>query len=348
MWYETLLSKNIVPDTLIRFYIRRLLAGRLEQEKKANIESKQNDFQAFLQSMQQGPIAANTAEANEQHYEVPAAFFKYVLGDTLKYSCGYWNQETSHDELNQHLTQSEEDMLELTCQRASLVNGHHILELGCGWGSLSLYMAKKYPDSAITVVSNSSSQKAYIDEQANKRGLTNMKVLTEDMNDFMPDATYDRIISIEMFEHMRNHDLLMERLSGLLNEDGKLFIHIFCHKEQAYFFEDKDQNDWMARHFFTGGMMPSLHLPLYFARHFAIDEHWCVQGTHYQKTCEAWLQKMDQHRKEIMPIFIDVYGEAEATKWWSYWRVFFMSCAELFGYRQGNEWLVSHYLFSKR
>lgn len=339
---NSLLERNLLPDPLIRFGIRRLLAQRLRDEDKGTPERQQAHFMQLVEQLRVSPIAVHTRDANEQHYEVPTEFFRYVMGPHMKYSCGLW-QSASDD-----LARSEEAMLELTTQRAELKDGMRILELGCGWGSLSLFMAKKYPKASITGVSNSRTQKEYIDGEAKKRGLTNLTIVTADMNAFTTDQAFDRVVSVEMFEHMRNYHVLLEKVSSWLMEDGKLFVHIFTHKEFAYLFEVKDDTDWMSKYFFTGGVMPSDHLLLYFADHLSIEKHWHVDGTHYQQTSEAWLQNMDRHEQEIRPILASTYGAENATKWWVYWRVFFMACAELWGYKEGKEWMVSHYLFRKK
>jgi cyclopropane-fatty-acyl-phospholipid synthase len=339
---STLLEKNIIPDFLIRIGIRRLLAQRLLEETKANAYEQQKHLMELIAFLKASPIAVNTHDANEQHYEVPTEFFRLVMGKHMKYSSGYWkNDQVTFD-------QSEEDMLELTVERAGLKDGMNILELGCGWGSLSLFMAKKYPNAQITGVSNSSTQKEYIDAEAKKRGLGNLTIITADMNTFTIDAKFDRVVSVEMFEHMRNYEKLLEKVSGFLKDDGKLFVHIFTHKTLAYLFEVKDETDWMSKYFFTGGIMPSDHLLMYFPNHLSIEQHWHVPGTHYQKTSEMWLKNMDAHEAEIRKIFAATYGEQQVTKWWSYWRIFFMACAELWGYKNGEEWIVSHYLFRKK
>ena len=239
-------------------------------------------------------------------------------------------------------------MLELTCMRAGLRNGQQVLELGCGWGSLSLFMASRFPESTFTVVSNSGSQKEYIDQQALERGLSNLHVITADINQFHTALTFDRVVSVEMFEHMHNYELLLSKTSGFLKEDGKLFVHIFCHKNLAYKFDVVDETDWMSKYFFTGGIMPSDHLLLYFNSDVTIEKHWCLSGIHYSKTSEAWLKNMDAHKSRIMPLFEKTYGKENALKWWVYWRIFFMACAELWGYNGGEEWIVSHYLFKKK
>lgn len=341
MWYDSLLEKNKVPDFLIRKGIRQLLKQRLRDENKGSVDAQQQHFMELVRELENSPIAVNTQDANEQHYEVPTKFYQYCLGKHMKYSSGYWKPGITD------IDTSERDMLELTCQRAELDNGMDILELGCGWGSLSLFMSEKYPQSSFTVVSNSRTQKAYIDEQAKLREIRNLTVVTADINSFTIDKKFDRVVSVEMFEHMRNYRLLLEKVAGFMKTGGKLFVHIFTHNEYAYKFEVKDETDWMSKYFFTGGIMPSDHLLLYFNKHFSIREHWRVSGMHYHKTSEAWLQNMDKHRKEIMPLFQETYGKGQALKWWVYWRIFFMACAELWGYNKGNEWMVSHYLFEK-
>ncbi|MFY0652245.1 MAG: class I SAM-dependent methyltransferase [Cyclobacteriaceae bacterium] len=296
---------------------------------------------SLIKELKASPIAINTLEANEQHYEVPTEFYKLVMGKHLKYSCGFWKDKTITQD------QSEKDMLEITCRRAELTDGQDVLELGCGWGSLTLFMAQTYPQSRITAVSNSTTQKKYIDDQIKKLNLQNIKVITADMNDFFIESKFDRVVSVEMFEHMRNYQLLLNKISRLLNEDGKLFVHIFSHKNLAYKYEVKDDTDWMSKYFFTGGIMPNDHLLHYFNEDMVIEKHWHINGTHYEKTSNTWLANMDKNKQKIMPILKRTYGENEVGKWWVYWRLFFMSCAELWGYKNGEEWIVSHYLFEK-
>jgi cyclopropane-fatty-acyl-phospholipid synthase len=341
MWYDKLVEQNKVPDVLIRQGIRKLLKQRLDDENKGDVELQQAHLMSVIAQLKASPIAINTAAANEQHYEVPTKFYQYCLGKYLKYSCGYWKTGVTD------IDTSEKDMLELTCTRADLQNGQQVLELGCGWGSLSLFMSARYPQSTFKVVSNSRTQKEYIDDQAKQRGITNLTVITADMNTFTIEDKFDRVVSVEMFEHMRNYQLLMAKVASFLNPDGKLFIHIFTHKEYAYLFEVKDESDWMSKYFFTGGIMPSDDLMFYFNDDLVVQNHWHVNGTHYAKTSEAWLTNMDNHKAEIMPLFEDTYGKENAVKWWVYWRLFYMACAELWNYNKGNEWIVSHYLFRK-
>lgn len=341
MWYDKLLEHNKIPDFLLRRGIRDLLKQRLKDENRGDVEKQQAHLMGLIAQLKESPIAVNTMDANEQHYEVPTPFYKYCLGKHLKYSCGYWQPGVTD------IDTSERDMLQITCERADLRNGQQVLELGCGWGSLSLFMATNYPQSKFTVVSNSRTQKEHIDQQARERKLDNLSVITADMNSFQTLETFDRIVSVEMFEHMRNYELLMNKVSSFLKEDGRLFIHIFTHKEYAYLFEVKDETDWMSKYFFTGGIMPSDDLLFYFNNDLQVEKHWHVNGTHYAKTSEAWLTNMDNHKAEIMPLFEKTYGIDQAVKWWVYWRLFYMACAELWNYNEGNEWIVSHYLFKK-
>lgn len=338
---QPLIEKGLIPDSLVRFGIRGLLKDKLKKEAVLEKASQGQRVKQLIAQLKQSPIAVNTADANEQHYELPTEFFQLVMGKYLKYSCGYWLDGV------EDFTQSEADMLEITTQRADLEDGQDVLELGCGWGSLSLFMAEKYPNSNFIGISNSRTQKQFIDAEIKKRGLFNLEIRTMDMNDFDIDQTFDRVVSVEMFEHMRNYEELLARIASKLRPNGRLFVHIFSHTKYAYLYELNEGFDWMARYFFTGGIMPSDDLLFNFSKHFETEEHWRVNGKHYEKTSNGWLKNMDNNKKRILDIFKDTYGD-DYKKWWNYWRIFFMSCAELWGYNDGKEWIVSHYRFIKK
>ena len=332
------MERGYLPDGLIRIGIRRLLAERL---RLAAAEDEQH-LERLIAELRASPIAINAASANEQHYEVPAGFFQKVLGPRLKYSACWWPEEVKD------LATAESAMLALSCERAELGFDQDILELGCGWGSLTLWLAEGYPDSRIVAVSNSHSQREFIEEQCRTRGLGNVQVITADINEFHPDRCFDRVLSVEMFEHLRNYQELMARIHGWLKPGGKLFVHIFTHRQFAYPFETEGEDNWMGRYFFTGGIMPSRQLLPHFQDHLQLEEQWHLNGRHYQRTLEAWLVNQDQHREDIMTLFRATYGPEQAGRWFQRWRVFFMACAELFGYRGGEEWGVSHYRFARR
>ena len=331
-----------LPDRLVRIGIRRLLAARLREENKLGCDGLSELQRQFVAELIQSPIAVHAAAANEQHYEVPARYFELVLGPHRKYSSCLFPTGVSD------LGQAEERMLKLTCERAGLQDGMDILELGCGWGSLSLFMAERFRNSRILAVSNSASQRESILSLAKARGITNLVVETSDMNAFETSLRFDRVVSVEMFEHMRNYQELFFRISQWLKPGGKLFTHVFYHGRCAYPFETDGKNDWMARHFFTGGTMPSAELFLCFQRDLMFEDLWLINGQHYQKTLEAWLVRHDAARGEILPVFEETYGRKLAPLMFRRWRMFYLACSELFGYRQGEEWGIAHFLFSKR
>ena len=334
-------ENGTLPDFLIKIGIERLCNERLKWANRIGPEALQEHHQKWVSILKDSPIALVPEKANEQHYELPTDFFKLCLGKNLKYSCGYWNLNTKD------LDASEVIMLEKTANRAQISDNMDILELGCGWGSLTCYMAKKYPNSNITAVSNSNDQRLYIENKCENEGIKNVKVITCDMNDFNIDLKFDRVVSVEMFEHMRNYKLLLQKISKFLKDNGKLFVHIFTHHTMVYPFEDNGPADWMAREFFSGGLMPSHNLLLNFQDDLKIESQWKVSGTHYSKTSYAWLNEMDRNKTEIMNIFNETYGKENAKMWFQRWRIFYLSCAVMFGMKNGTEWGVSHYRFIK-
>ena len=333
----TLAEQGWIPETLIRWGIRRLLRGRLADQSREYGDDVHEGLERWISRMRGGEIAVATDKANEQHYEVPAAFFEHVLGTHLKYSCSLF--ETADATLDD----AEAAMLRKTAERARLADGQRILELGCGWGSLTLWMAEYYPTSQIVAVSNSASQREHILRRARERGLDNVQVITADMNDFDTDLEFDRIVSVEMFEHMRNWEALLNRARMWLADDGLLFVHTFAHRRFAYTFEANGAADWMGRHFFTGGIMPSSDLLARVRSPFHVTGYWWINGNQYALTATEWLRNMDRKRDQLLPILAETYGAEHAQLWFQRWRMFFMACVELFGYRDGEEWGVVHY-----
>ncbi|MDQ8198571.1 cyclopropane-fatty-acyl-phospholipid synthase [Pelagicoccus enzymogenes] len=332
----SLAENGYLPTWLVRFGIRTLVKKRLKSEKvNARVKKEQ-----LISQLQSSPLAVDTDAANEQHYEVPSDFYKIALGARLKYSCCYWPDGVDT------LDEAEIASLKQVAERAKIEDGHRILELGCGWGSFSLWAAENFPNSQIVSVSNSSGQRTYITGEAQRLGLSNLKVITADMNTFETEESFDRVVSVEMFEHMRNYQQLFARIHSWLNPGAKMFIHVFSHKEIAYLFEDKEADDWMARHFFTGGIMPSHDLLPRVCSPFKLEEQWQLNGVHYQKTAEAWFQNLEKNKPRTRAAMEKIYGQESAVVWENRWRIFMLSCAELFGYKNGNEWGVSHYLFS--
>lgn len=340
------MERGLVPDVLIRAGIRKLCSDRLRSLDQKSLELRQNVSNSYIDLLKSSPIAVHTDAANEQHYEVPADFFALCLGKNRKYSSAYWPAGCSS------LDEAEDAALEITMARAQIVDGMKILELGCGWGSLTLAMAKRFPNCQIVALSNSASQREYIETQASARGFKNIKIITRNIDQVegleSEFGSFDRIVSVEMFEHLRNYEQLFARVSKWMKEDGKLFVHVFTHQTYSYLFEVEGEDNWLGRYFFTGGQMPSHELFTHFQKDLILAQQWAWDGTHYGRTAEAWLKNLDQNRQSILAIFKKVYGDAEAKVWLQRWRIFYLSCAELFNYRKGSEWGVSHYLFTKR
>jgi cyclopropane-fatty-acyl-phospholipid synthase len=341
-WYEPLLERGWLPDPVIRAGIRAQLRSRIALQSAGGDEAVERRIRELTELHGEGPIARHTDDANAQHYEVPPAFFEAVLGGHWKYSGGLW------DGGDDSLDQSECRMLELYLERARIGDGQDILDLGCGWGSFSLFAARRFPGARFVAVSNSAPQVETIRARARSLGLDNLEARRVDINDFHPERRFDRVVSIEMFEHMHNFRELMRRISHWLRPEGFLFVHHFAHRRFAYPYVADNRDEWMSRHFFTGGIMPSADWLARFDDHLEVVDSWNVDGTHYQRTCEAWLQNMTAHRNRVLQALAHGYGPDQTLRFWNMWRVFFMACAELFGYRGGGEWIVAHRLLQRR
>ncbi|GAB3737337.1 cyclopropane-fatty-acyl-phospholipid synthase family protein [Luteimonas pelagia] len=337
-----LAERGLLPDALLRLGMRRLCAQRLAEESAGGPDAQAARFAEQLAALQASPLAIETDAANRQHYALPPAFFAQCLGPRFKYSSCYYPTG------GETLAEAEDAMLALTCERADLADGQSILELGCGWGSLTLWMAERYPAARITAVSNSRLQRTHIEAACRSRGLANVRVITEDVNrlELAADA-YDRVVSVEMFEHVRNHARLLGNIARWLRPGGALFVHIFCHRTLLYPYETGGDDNWMGRHFFTGGIMPSADMLAFFQRDLRLERRWLVDGTHYARTANHWLANQDARRDAVLPVLADAYGTDGARLWHQRWRMFWMACAELFGYAGGREWMVGHYRFKK-
>jgi cyclopropane-fatty-acyl-phospholipid synthase len=347
-WLIRACERGQLPDRLIRIGMRRLMRQRLIEEGAHDGELRSQRFNALLDQLRASPIATETDAANAQHYELPASFFAAHLGPHLKYSCCLYSRG------DETLGEAEQAMLALYAERAQLEDGQTILDLGCGWGSLALWLAARYPNARIVALSNSHGQREFIEARAAAAGVSNLRVVTGNVvqfdfaREFGRDA-FDRVLSVEMFEHMKNYGLLLERVAQCMRADAKLFVHIFAHRTLAYHFQARDSTDWMSKYFFTGGTMPSEALLLHFQHDLRINRQWWISGTHYARTAEHWLASLDSVREHVMPELVRAYGDAErARHWFQRWRMFYMAVAELFGYAHGNEWGVAHYLFDKR
>ncbi|TDZ29431.1 (S)-coclaurine N-methyltransferase [Colletotrichum trifolii] len=335
---DWILDGGYLPHSVIRIGIRRQLQERLDDVASTSLSLDYERKMQFIEKLRTQPIAIDTATANKQHYEVGTGVLAACLGPRMKYSCCLYPQG------GETLAQAEVAMLRTYVDKAELLDGMSILDLGCGWGSGALYFAEVLPNSKVTAFSNSRTQKEYIDAKAKLKGLSNLHVVTGDIVDHEFEAnSFDRVVSVELFEHMKNYEQLMAKIGRALKPGGKLFVHIFAHKTAPYDYED----GWMTTHFFSGGTMPSADLVLFFQRDLKIQKQWWVNGQHYSKTCEDWLSKMLAHKLEIWPHLSATYGAQEAGVWYNRWQVFYMACSELFAYQGGDTWGVAHYLFVK-
>jgi cyclopropane-fatty-acyl-phospholipid synthase len=328
-----LAERGLIPDFILNFFIQKISLGRV------NSATTDNEKLTVIDKLKSGPIAEKTSDANDQHYEVPPAFFQLVLGKHMKYSCSQFDSKSDD------IDQAEENMLQLYLDRAGIQANQNILDLGCGWGSFSLFAAAKFPTSKFTAVSNSKDQINYINEQARSRGLNNLSAIQKNINEMHFNETFDKVISIEMFEHMRNYESLLSKVSDFLKPNGELFVHIFCHRSACYLYEAKNESDWMTKNFFEGGIMPSEDIFTYFENDLKVVRSWKVNGTQYGMTSLKWLERHDQNKSKIIKLFHQHYGNGKI--WFFRWRMFFLTCAKFFSINSGNDWYVTHYLLKK-
>jgi cyclopropane-fatty-acyl-phospholipid synthase len=333
------LERGLLPDSVLAAGARAGARTRLRKEQRGGVEQQEQRLGELVETMRSGPIAESVASANEQHYELPAEFFELFLGPRLKYSCGWWGDGVAD------LAVAEEAMLELSCERAGLEDGMSVLDLGCGWGSMSLWICERYPQASVVAVSNSASQRAWIESVRDRRGFQDrLTVITADVNTLTPGRRFDRVVSIEMFEHMRNWEALLARIAGWLEPDGRLFVHVFSHRRLAYEFA----GTWAADRFFTAGRMPSHELLLRFQRDLEVRASWAVSGTHYARTLSAWLERLDAHAGRARIVLGEALGESHAARALAGWRLFLLSTGQMWGLRDGQEWMVSHHLLAPR
>ncbi len=342
-----LAERRWLPDPVVRSGIRRLIAKRLKAETAPTPDAQAERLAAFVAQLDASPIAVDTQAVNAQHYELPAEFFRLHLGPRLKYSCCLYATG------RENLAGAEEAMLANYADRAKLGDDQRILDLGCGWGSFALWAAARYPRSTVVALSNSASQRAFIEAAAAERRLANLVVRTGDIADFefSPEDLgrgFDRIVSIEMLEHMKNYRKLFARLSGWLKDDGRLFVHVFANRYVPYHFGDRDPDDWMSKYFFTGGTMPSFDLFKTFDDDLVVEKRWWVSGRHYERTADEWLRRLNANEEAVLDLFETTYGHADAKLWYGRWRMFYMAVCELFGFDDGRTWGVGHYRFARR
>lgn len=331
-----------LPDPLLRAAIELRLRNKVRHESRGGATGIAERKRALLDERAAGPITTHVSDANEQHYEVPSDFFRLILGPRLRYSCCYWPDSVGG------IASAEEAALDQTVTRARIQNGDRVLELGSGWGSLSLYMAERFPQSEIVAMSNSRTQKSFIDAEAERRGLTNLRIVTADIARFEPQGRFDRVVSVEMFEHVRNHRMLMERIAGWMEPEATCFVHVFSHHSAAWHLDAADPSDWLARHFFAGGTMPSDDLLLHEQRDLLVVDHWRLDGSHYAKTLQAWLDRLDERRDECLEILASGDDPAAPELQLGRWRLFLLASIGTWGMSGGAEFGVSHYLFRRR